>query len=226
MNHASFWDFFEAEAAPHLSRRAETFRQIFEYLDLFDRPVIIVETGCVRNLDGMELEGLSTYLFDKYINHRDADSVCISVDLNADAIQTCQSLVSPRTSLHKFDSVEFLARLVEVFQSEDKWIDMLYLDSMDIDFQYWQASAAHHLKELAIGMQRLHQDSLVVVDDSPSSTLILNEPNGGFSMVVDHTRVGGKGTHIAEVAAALGAKPLFMSYQVGWTRFVRNAAHT
>ncbi len=45
-----FWNWFDTEARPKLVTRADTFAKMFEYLDRFDRPVSIVETGCVRNV--------------------------------------------------------------------------------------------------------------------------------------------------------------------------------
>lgn len=225
MRSQAFWDFFNEVAEPRLDKRERTFRQMFEYLDLFDRPVTLVETGCARDMYGWQGDGLSTRLFDQYVQHRDDGSFCISVDLNPAAVEFCKSMVSPRTLVHEADSVNFLANLVKAFQSEGRWIDLLYLDSMDVDFQYWQASASHHLKELTVCMTRLHSDSLVVVDDSPSITSITNLPDGSFEVGLHELRISGKGTLIAQVAEALGAKPLFIQYQVGWTQFVQQGAH-
>lgn len=224
MKNQAFWNFFEAVAEPRLDKRAYTFRQMFEYMDLFDRPVAFVETGCMRNTDGWMGDGMSTYLFDQYVQHRDDGSFCISVDLHPDAVKACQSMVSARTLVHQSDSVKFLANLVRTFQGEGRWIDLLYLDSMDVDFQYWQASAAHHLKELSVCMPRIHKDTLVVVDDSPCHASLTNKADGSFDIGLHELRVGGKGTLIAQVAEAQEANPLFLRYQVGWTQFVGHSA--
>src|ERR1700693_4397084 len=40
-----FWNFFNNEAAAKLALREKTFRKIFEFLDLLDGPITIVETG-------------------------------------------------------------------------------------------------------------------------------------------------------------------------------------
>jgi hypothetical protein len=169
---------------------------------------------------------MSTYLFDQYVQHRNDGSFCLSVDLHPRAVEVCQSMVSARTLVHQGDSVRFLANLVRTFQAEGRWIDMLYLDSMDVDFQYWQASAAHHLKELSVCMPRIHKDTLVVVDDSPCNASLTNRADGSFDVGLHELRVGGKGTLIAQVADAQEAHPLFMRYQVGWTQFVSQVAYT
>jgi hypothetical protein len=37
------------------------------------------------------------------------------------------------------------------------------VEYMDVDFQYWQASAAHPLKELSVCMPRIQKDKRVVI---------------------------------------------------------------
>jgi hypothetical protein len=226
MKNQAFWDFFTEVAEPRLHKRASTFRHMFEYMDLFDRPVVIVETGCLRDTNGWVGDGMSTHQFDQYVQHRNDGSFCISVDLHPGAVQACQSIVSARTFVHQADSVKFLANLVRTLQAEGRWIDLLYLDSMDVDFQYWQASAAHHLKELSVCMPRIHKNTLVVVDDSPCHASLTHKADGSFDVGLHELRVGGKGTLIAQVAEAQGAQALFLSYQVGWTQFVSQEIHT
>ena len=60
-----------------------SFKKTFEYLDSIQAPVIIVETGCVRNSDPWALtgEGHSTILFDKYVQARADGSMVYSVDI-------------------------------------------------------------------------------------------------------------------------------------------------
>jgi hypothetical protein len=66
MRSPNFWSWFDGIAGPQLAHRTEGFRKVFDYLDRFDRPVGIVETGCVRQQDNWEGDGQSTILFDKY----------------------------------------------------------------------------------------------------------------------------------------------------------------
>jgi hypothetical protein len=48
MRSPNFWSWFDGIAGPQLAHRTEGFRKVFDHLDRFDRPVGIVETGCVR----------------------------------------------------------------------------------------------------------------------------------------------------------------------------------
>ena len=66
MRSPDFWSWFDGIAGPQLAHRTEGFRKVFDHLDRFDRPVGIVETGCVRQQDTWAGDGQSTILFDRY----------------------------------------------------------------------------------------------------------------------------------------------------------------
>jgi hypothetical protein len=60
MRSPNFWSWFDGFAGPQLAHRTEGFRKVFDYLDRFDRPVGIVETGCVRQQDNWAGDGQRT----------------------------------------------------------------------------------------------------------------------------------------------------------------------
>ena len=215
---ADFWNFFNREVGPKLVLRDRTFRQMFEYLDRFQRPVIIVETGCTRKAGDWEGDGQSTVQFDRYVSLRDQESVVYSVDIDPASVAAAKTLVGSRVQLTQDDGVKFLTQLTRRLVDEGKTIDLLYLDSFDVDWIYWQKSAAHHIKELCAAMRALRKDTLVVVDDSPLEALFM--PNA--EQQIQFTRqplIGGKGRFVAEFAAMAGAKLEFAAYQAGWTGF-------
>jgi hypothetical protein len=220
MKNAKFWNYFDDQAFPLLKHRAATFKQIFEYLDTLPGSINIVETGCARVIGNWEGDGQSTLLFDKYINERDQDSTCVTVDISEKSVLECRAVVSKRTTVFQQDSVQFLAQLVTKYATENVSIDLLYLDSYDVDWNYWYPSAIHHLKELTAALRALNSQTLVVVDDCPAtSDFIYNKKNN----IIDFRttpRVGGKGRLIAELAQAIGAKCLFAEYQAGWINMV------
>src|SRR5260370_41511740 len=82
-----FWKWYEEFAVPRLKSwpvppdhsRADTFRMMFEHLDRFDRPLMIIETGCAERLndDGWGANGGSPLLFDHYERTHQASS-CLS----------------------------------------------------------------------------------------------------------------------------------------------------
>ena len=212
-----FWKYFEEEAEPQLANRAISFRKIFEYLDTFETPITIVETGCLRQLGNFAGDGQSTLLFDKYVTARGDDSHVYTVDLDQAAVDACKSIVSSNVTVTCSDSVAYLNSVAQGFIDNDTQITLLYLDSYDVDWNYWFPSAAHHLKELAVAQRFINSDTLVVVDDCGLNTTILTDDAGNINMISNHTIVGGKGRLVAEFAGQIGILPVFAHYQVGWT---------
>jgi hypothetical protein len=215
----NFWDYFEQQAEPKLANRAISFRKIFEYLDQFETPVTIVETGCLRQIGNFAGDGQSTLLFDKYVTSRGDRSHVYTVDLDPAAVDACKSLVGPNVTVTCGDSVQYLNALAPKFIAADTQITLLYLDSYDVDWTYWFPSAAHHLKELCVAQRFINTDTLVVVDDCGLNTTVLLDKANNPSLLQDHTRVGGKGRLVAEFAQQIGLQPVFAHYQVGWTGF-------
>jgi hypothetical protein len=214
-----FWSYFETSAEPNLANRAISFRKIFEYLDQFETPVTIVETGCLRQLGNFAGDGQSTLLFDKYVTWRGDGSHVYTVDLDPKAVAACKSVVGHNVTVHCGDSVAYLNSLAQGFIDNNTQITLLYLDSYDVDWSYWFPSAAHHLKELAVAQRFINTDTLVVIDDCGLNTTVLLDDAGAASMLTGHTIVGGKGRLVAELAGQLGIQPVFAHYQVGWTGF-------
>lgn len=191
-----FWSFFEATAAPQLAHRESTFRQLFSYLDKLADPLVIVETGSVRQPGNWRGDGQSTLLFDRYAQQRPGTRV-LTVDSDAEASRQCLGLVSGLVEVHTRDSVAFLHTLAQHPWPDPSWC--FYLDSFDVDYAAPYPSAAHHLKELVAIAPLLRPDSLVVIDDSPASP-------------------PGKGFLVAEYAQAIGARVMFHEYQLGLTQ--------
>jgi hypothetical protein len=212
-----FWDFYNNTAAPRLLRREMSFRKVFEYLDTLRYPVNIVETGCARIPNNWEGDGQSTILFDKYLNSRDRISRCFSVDVSPDSVSQCRQMVSERVNLFTDDSVHFLKKLGDKFFNEGLTIDLLYLDSYDLDWIYWQPSAIHHLKEFCAISKVLRKDSIVLIDDCCLTGDFVVENKKLIK--VNQLQTGGKGRLVAEYARATGAKILFSDYQLAITGF-------
>ena len=212
-----FWKYFTEEAEPQLANRAISFRKIFEYLDQFSTPITIVETGCLRQIGNFAGDGQSTLLFDKYVTARGDSSHVYTVDLDPAAVLACRSLVSANVTVTCSDSIAYLNSIAQDFIDNNTQINLLYLDSYDVDWNYWFPSAAHHLKELAVAQRFINTDTLVVVDDCGLNTTVLVDNNGVVNMLQNHTQIGGKGRLVAEFASQIGVNPVFTHYQVGWT---------
>jgi len=213
-----FWNYFTQEAEPLLALRAVSFRKMFEHLDTFTGPVTIVETGCLRQIGNWAGDGQSTLLFDKYVTYRNDGSKVYSVDIDAAAVDACKSQVSSSVTVTAMDSVRFLNNLAEQFVKDSTTVELLYLDSYDVDWTYWFPSAAHHLKELVIAQRFIDTSTLVVVDDCGLTGMILPGESNVFTLA-GNIKIGGKGRLIAELAEQVGLKPLFSYYQAGWLGF-------
>jgi len=215
---ADFWSYFEEFAAPRLAHREDTFRKMFRYLDEFPAPITIIETGCVRLADNWAGDGQSTILFDKYVSARGNASRVYSVDINPEYVDACKSLVSANVTVIASDSVPYLNSLSKQLVARGVLTHLLYLDSFDLDFTYWFASACHHLKELVAAWRSIDRHTLVVVDDCPLEVQVVQTKEGTLGSLQEPA-VGGKGRLIAEFARQVGVAPLFANYQAGWVGF-------
>ena len=222
-NKTEFYKWFD-NIAPKLGDREVSFRKIFNYLDSTPTPIIIVETGCLRDPNNFE-DGQSTLLFDKYTLSRGEKSKVYTVDINSKCTKACQQVVSKNVEITTEDSVRYLNNLSHKFLKNKTKVSMFYLDSFDIDWRYPYPSAAHHLKELTSVTRLLHTDTLVVVDDSPATGNLApteNETNSTWKVLAlpsPPPTIGGKGFLVHEYASHVKAKLIFSHYQSAWKDF-------
>jgi len=219
-----FYKWFN-DIAPKLGQREVSFKKIFKYLDALTTPIIIVETGCLRDKDNFLLDGQSTLLFDKYTLSRGNNSKVYTVDISSKSTKVCKEAVSQNVEITTDDSVRYLNNISNNFLKNKTKVSMFYLDSFDVDWRYPYPAAAHHLKELTSITRLLHEDTLVVVDDSPASgnlTQTENESNPSWKILTlpsPPPTIGGKGFLVHEYAAHVGAKLVFSHYQTAWNKF-------
>ena len=220
-NKADFYKWFDGIASK-LGDREVSFRKIFNYLDSKPTPIIIVETGCLRELNNFQ-DGQSTLLFDKYTLSRGEESKVYTVDINIKCTKACQQAVSKNVEITTEDSIRYLNKLSQKFLKNKIKISVFYLDSFDVDWRYPYPSAAHHLKELTAINRILHEDTLVVVDDAPAYANLTQNDTGSAStwkiILSPPPTVGGKGSLIHEYAMLTGAKLIFSHYQTAWNNF-------
>ena len=219
-------DFYKwfVEISPKLGDRKVSFKKIFKYLDSQPTPIIIVETGCLRVKDNF-LDGQSTLLFDKYTLSRGEKSKVYTVDINPNSTKVCRQAVSNNVEITTDDSVHYLNNLSNNFLKTKTRVAMFYLDSFDVDWRYTFPSAAHHLKELTSIIRIIDEETLIVVDDSPTTgnltqTVDKNSPTWKIlSSPSPPPTVGGKGSLIHEYAMLSSAKLIFSHYQTAWNNF-------
>ena len=168
-------------------------------------PYVFVETGCAAH--GTK----STLLWDKFVTNFGGN--VYSVDLDSNAVQKTQQLVSSKTTITHSDSVEYL-------KSFKLPIDFLYLDSYDVDYLNPFPSAKHHLKEFNAIKHLLHKGSIVLIDDTPGSPEWLD--NGVHCPIYDRYKqsfdinMSGKGSLVSLELEKMGATRILHQYQVLW----------
>lgn len=210
MSGNSFLTVYDAEYAGKLGVRAETFRRVFEILEAMDKTrYAVVETGCARIEGNWEGDGQSTLLFDRFVNHW--GGVVQTVDIDQEACTRLRGRVSDKVVVNCSDSVTYLGKHSHDGNLD---IDLLYLDSFDLDWRNPHPAALHHLQELCAAMPLLASGTLVVVDDSPRQWAIAGQQNE--ARLLHDFGVSGKGVYVAEFFSKIGCAPVIEGYQHGW----------
>ncbi len=204
----NFLNYYKKEIYPQLLKpghilnpvrnRATSLLTVFETLiNLNKKQYCIVETGCMRADHGTMSfgdDGASTFIFDKFI--QSVNGHVYSVDLSQNNVNHAQQFVSNKTTIVCNDSVSYLWNF-----PKNKSIDLLYLDSYDVEKQNPHPSQLHHLKELCAAIKNLKPKSIVVVDD--------------YDAFFTSDKLG-KGTYVKDFMSNIGAQLLFEDYQIGW----------
>lgn len=140
-------------------RRFASFLLVLELLE-HRQAKNLVETGTARCGDrNFEGDGGSTIIFSHWASKNGAH--LFTVDNSQEAIENARISTQKYGNNVQFfccDSIEFLRQF-------NQKIDFLYLDSFDYDFNNPNPSQAHHLNEAMAAYHKLHEKSIVMVDD-------------------------------------------------------------
>lgn len=141
-----------------MSSRYPTFKLAFDMLlDLPEHR--IVETGCVR-LQNDWGAGYSTVLFGEFCKLHGGK--LITIDNTERHLNICKELTKEYS-----DNIEYwLGDSLNEMRKVQHKIDLLYLDSFDLDlFGNRNPSQEHNLKEFKVSEPHLHEKSIVLIDD-------------------------------------------------------------
>jgi acetyltransferase-like isoleucine patch superfamily enzyme len=214
----AFLELFEVQYAAKTATRASGFRTMFNLVaNMRLDSYTIIETGCSRKADGDGIvygdqvpvdhpwypggsqgpwaDGQSTFLFDKFVTM--CGGHVYSVDIDPYNCEVAKKNSSNNVSVFCHDSVSFLRKLDSILAAP-KTIDLLYLDSFDLDWDNPHPSALHHIKELVSAAPFLRRGSVVAIDDN-----LLNGKRG-------------KGLYVNEYLRDIGALLLEDAYQSVW----------
>lgn len=181
--------------------RTDKRQQAFEYMIGHLRNCrypLVVETGISRQEDNYQGDGMSTLIWDAVMQEVTGTVQC--VDINPEACRFAKDRVSDKVMIYCGDSVAFLSSKEKEYDKLSRKIDLLYLDSYDLDINNWHPSAQHHIYELLAIKGALRPGTLVAVDDN---------------LVIDGRHVG-KGTYVAEWMDRVGKKMVYQGYQWIW----------
>lgn len=192
--------------------RGDGFKVIFEELEAIaideatnktpSFPVKIIETGCMRPGYTMDGDGSSTKLFDEFINFYGGN--LLSIDITPDHAKFAAANTSDKTEVICEDSVKTLWGL------SSRRLNMLYLDSYDVDFNNPILSNLHHMKEMIAVSKLLRNGTIVAIDDCRFYEGDHRIPAGTPASIV------GKGVFVQDFMKDIGASLIFDGYQKVW----------
>jgi hypothetical protein len=172
-----------------LGFRKDSFLYIFIYLIKKNKKFYnIIETGCTRKITDFD-DGMSSILFDRFINYYDGKLT--TIDISKENCELCKKHVSHKTTIINMDSVKYLWNYYDINN-----IDLIYLDSYDLDWNKPHKSSLHHLKELCAIIPKLKKGCVIMIDDN----------NNGV----------GKGQYVSDFLENIGATLLFSNYQIAY----------
>lgn len=174
------------------TKRAESFAMMINHVAQIDNP-LIVETGCARQEDNFEGDGMSTTIFDTFVDYHGGDFY--SVDINPENVRFAASK-SKKANIFCGDSVSFLYYQSQAWQAQNRKIDLLYLDSFDFDMGNPHPSSLHHIFELVSIMPCLKPGTMICVDDN-------------FGTI-------GKGGYVKEFMDLINKERIYSGYQWVW----------
>jgi hypothetical protein len=135
------------------------FSSLRDTLGLLDgRPSLILETG--SSAWGTD----SSRLFDAYVASFGGEFH--TVDLRVEPMLALWRSLTTRSSLTCDDSVRFLRRWVK--ENPGRQVDLVYLDSWDLDVRSPVKAATHGLEEFFAIAPALGEGSLLLIDDTPA----------------------------------------------------------
>lgn len=139
-----------------LAQREPAFSFLLEHLP---KAPVIIETGSLRSPGNVGGDGNATMFFDELT--ATAGNV-LSIDIDPECGKNIEYHCGSQVEFFQGDSLDVLRMLA----GKIKNVDLLYLDSLDVDFEYDELAARHALKECQYAMHMLSRRAFIAVDDN------------------------------------------------------------
>lgn len=180
-----------------------TFKKLFEEMRDLKNPLIL-ESGIASA--GTH----STYLFNEYV--RKYGGLFWSVDINQQLVDMHRGNMCPSTQLVCDDSVSFFRN----WTTTHKEVNVIYLDSYDLDFYDPVPSANHGLNEYKALIPVIKKNTLLLIDDTPMNPYWLDARNQLYNDMrryyISNECLPGKGMYVLKQIN--NATTLLHNYQV------------
>lgn len=140
--------------------RCEFYSYVIPKLVKRNKNLRVIETGTMSSKD----QGAFTLIMADLIKNWTGGKI-YSIDISREYLEESKKLTSNFSDVIEYvnsDSVDFLSKL----NNENLDIDLLYLDSHDLNLKDPHPSAAHHLRELGAIYDSLDKDTVIAVDDN------------------------------------------------------------
>ena len=145
-----------------------TFKKLFEEMKDLKQPYIL-ESGIASA--GTQ----STYLFNEYV--RKYGGFFWSVDINKELVDKHIGNMCPATQLICDDSVSFFTN----WSKTHDVVNVIYLDSYDLDFYNPEPSGIHGLNEYKSLIPVIKKDTLLLIDDTPINPYWIDTRNNLYN---------------------------------------------
>jgi hypothetical protein len=158
----------------------------------------------------------STLLLDGYVHS--FGGALQSVDIRLEPAISLRGKCGPRTILYCDDSVGFLAKRAQ----DPTPIDLVYLDSWDVDWKDPLPCAIHGLREFMAISARMAPGSLLLIDDTPVDETVMRTVQAPFEedfrrFKETHGFYPGKGALVKHLLMQSGRGHLIAhAYQLLW----------
>jgi hypothetical protein len=154
----------------------------------------------------------STYLFNEYI--KKYGGRFWSVDINQDLIDMCQGNMCPGTTLICNDSIKFFSEFC--IKNKELKADVIYLDSLDLDWYNPDPAAIHGLNEYLSLLPTYKKNTLLLIDDTPCNPYWMDSRDSIYNDMIEYYKknnnLPGKGQYILDVYK--NADILLHNYQI------------
>lgn len=188
----NFEDFIRpyTNIVPRNDNRMPFYEYVCNHLINLNRPILVVETGAMWSV-----QGAFTLVFADLIKNYTGGKI-ITIDISEEHLNKSKENTKDFSDVIEYvlaDSVEYLSSLSKETMSQ---IDLLYLDSFDLDALDPLPSAIHHLRELLSVYDNLRSDVIIGVDDNlmPGNWMEWLFSNGQMTRVEANQMIIGKGT--------------------------------